>query len=463
MTLPEPFYELAGHIAIDLPGARAVFTTRRGGHSAGPYESLNLGLATDDEPELVRRNRATATAQIGSPPLRFTRQVHGADVRLVRARDPAPEPSDLPHADGQATADAGVAPAALVADCLPIAVAGGGAVAIVHGGWRGLAAGIVAAGVAAVRGLGDGGELWAAVGPGAGPCCYEVGPEVHEEFAGVGAGASRPQARPQGDRAARARARRGGHGRGRRDLHDLLGSGGAVLAPARARVDGTPGRDRMVDLIGGLRPEVVRANLERVRARVLAAGRDPADVEVLAAVKYLPASELEALALGGITVVGENRAQELIAKEAAAPGRFTWDFIGHLQSRKVKDLLPHVRYIHSVASDSALAALERHGKPDTEVLVEVNVAREAGKSGIGPDDLAAFLERCPVTVVGLMTMPPLALRAEENRPHFAALRALAQANQLRHLSMGTSQDYVVAIEEGATIVRLGSTLYAAAP
>ena len=160
-----------------------------------------------------------------------------------------------------------------------------------------------------------------------------------------------------------------------------------------------------------------------------------------------------------MTVVGENRAQELVTKAGAMPGRFTWDFIGQLQSRKVKDVLPHVRYIHSVASDSALVQLGRHGGPDTQILVEVNVARESGKSGIAPGELPAFLERSPVSVVGLMTMPPFASDPEASRPHFAALRDLAAAHGLHHLSMGTSQDYAVAAAEGATIVRLGTSLF----
>jgi PLP dependent protein len=215
----------------------------------------------------------------------------------------------------------------------------------------------------------------------------------------------------------------------------------------------------VVDLIHGLRAEVVARNLARARGAIAAAGHDPDEVEILAAVKYLPAEELAALADGGVTVAGENRAQELAAKAAAAPGRFTWDFIGQLQSRKVKDVLPHVRYIHSVASESALGQLARHGGPDTQVLIEVNVAGDAGKSGIDAAELAAFLERCPVSVVGLMTMPPFATDPEQSRPHFAALRRLAEAHGLPHLSMGTSQDYVVAAQEGATIVRLGTTLF----
>ena len=215
----------------------------------------------------------------------------------------------------------------------------------------------------------------------------------------------------------------------------------------------------MVDLIHGLTAEVVARNLARAREAIGSTGRDPGEVEILAAVKYLPAEELEALADGGVTVVGENRAQELAAKADAAPGRFTWDFIGQLQSRKVKDVLPYVRYIHSVASDSALAQLARHGGPDTQVLIEVNVAGEGDKSGIAPAELPSFLERCPVSVVGLMTMPPFTADPEASRPHFAALRRLAEDHGLRQLSMGTSQDYVVAAQEGATIVRLGTSLF----
>jgi PLP dependent protein len=217
----------------------------------------------------------------------------------------------------------------------------------------------------------------------------------------------------------------------------------------------------VVDLIAGLRPEVVRRNLERVRAEIADAGRDPAEVEILAAIKYLPATELAALADGGVTVVGENRAQELIAKQDVAGDAFSWDFIGQLQSRKVRDLVGRVRYIHSVASDSALTQLGRHGTAETEVMIEVNVAGEQGKSGIAPSELAGFIERCPVHVVGLMTMPPRADDPERNRPYFAALRALADRHRLPHVSMGTSQDYVVAVAEGATIVRLGTSLYRA--
>ena len=205
--------------------------------------------------------------------------------------------------------------------------------------------------------------------------------------------------------------------------------------------------------------EAVRANLERVREEIATAGREPDEVEIVAAVKYVPVEQLGVLADAGITLAGENRAQELERKADAYPGRFIWDFIGTLQSRKVRDLLPYVRYIHSVASDSALAQLGRHGSVDTEVLIEVNVAGEAGKSGIAPAALDGFLERCPVTVVGLMAMPPLAPDPEDSRPYFQELRRLAERHELRHLSMGTSQDYAVAVQEGATIIRLGTALY----
>jgi pyridoxal phosphate enzyme (YggS family) len=219
----------------------------------------------------------------------------------------------------------------------------------------------------------------------------------------------------------------------------------------------------MVDLIHGLTAERVSTNLDHVRERISAVGGDPERIQILAAVKYLPAEELAALAAGGITLAGENRAQELTSKVPGGPEGLIWDFIGHLQSRKVRDILPLVRYIHSVSSDSALKQLERHGDESTRVLIEVNVAGEKGKSGISPADLPAFLERCPVPVVGLMTMPPLTDRPEASRRHFAALRKLGEAHQLPELSMGTSQDYEVAVQEGSTIIRLGTILYRKSP
>jgi PLP dependent protein len=196
----------------------------------------------------------------------------------------------------------------------------------------------------------------------------------------------------------------------------------------------------------------VRENLARIRDEV------GDGVEILAAVKYLAVEQLEVLAEAGVTLVGENRAQELEAKAEQYPD-FHWHFIGQLQSRKVKQIVPHVELIHSVASESALRQLERHGTPDTEILLEVNVAGENGKAGIDPAELARYLELSPVKVTGLMTMPPFAEDPEQSRPHFARLRELAEEHGLKQLSMGTSQDYAVAAAEGATIVRIGTTLY----
>jgi PLP dependent protein len=213
----------------------------------------------------------------------------------------------------------------------------------------------------------------------------------------------------------------------------------------------------MTTQFSDLAPPRVRENLERVRERIAGASRDPAEVEVCAATKYVPAAELPALAEAGIRLVGENRAQELLAKQAEHGELFEWDFIGALQSRKVRDVASAVRLIHSVASNSALGQLAKHPAP--EVLVQVNVSGEEGKAGIVPDELADFLERSPVPVTGLMTMPPFARRPEDNRRHFARLAELAAEHGLARLSMGTTQDYWVAAEEGATIVRIGSALY----
>jgi PLP dependent protein len=198
-------------------------------------------------------------------------------------------------------------------------------------------------------------------------------------------------------------------------------------------------------------PERVRRNLERVREQI------GPHVEILAATKYVGSDDLPGLAEAGIELVGENRAQDLLAKQEAHGELFTWDFIGRLQSRKVKDVAPNVRLIHSLASESAVRRLEEH--PAREVLVQVNVAGEEGKEGIAPDELGDFIARVPVPVTGLMTMPPFVERPEDNRRHFARLAELAGEHGLTRLSMGTTQDYVVAAEEGATIVRLGSVLY----
>ncbi|HEV7162732.1 MAG TPA: YggS family pyridoxal phosphate-dependent enzyme [Solirubrobacteraceae bacterium] len=222
----------------------------------------------------------------------------------------------------------------------------------------------------------------------------------------------------------------------------------------------------MVELIAALRSETVRANLQRIAAELTSvsarAGRATGPVEILAATKYVACADLPVLAEAGVRLVGENRAQDLQEKVAAHGELFQWDFIGRLQSRRVRQILSHVRLIHSVASDSALRELERHreqARPGLEILLEVNIASEHGKAGIAPEQLDEYIARAPVPVVGLMTLPPLSQRPEDSRRWFAALRELADEHGLHHLSMGTSQDYLVAAEEGATIVRIGTSLY----
>jgi PLP dependent protein len=231
----------------------------------------------------------------------------------------------------------------------------------------------------------------------------------------------------------------------------------------------------VAELIARLDAERVRAQLEEVEQRIAQAaarsGRAPGDVELVAATKYVPAEELGVLAEAGVRCVGENIASALEAKQDLWRDRFTWDFIGHLQSRKTKAVLPRVRMIHSVDSESVMRQIDRHRNGQARLLLEVNVGGEDSKHGVPPGDVDRFLETAEqfeaVRFAGLMTMPPLAHGPEEARPHFAALRGLAERLQAawspRHefsvLSMGTSQDYEVAVEEGATVCRLGGVLY----
>ena len=195
-----------------------------------------------------------------------------------------------------------------------------------------------------------------------------------------------------------------------------------------------------------LSAETVRANYERIR------GELGPEVTIVAATKYVAGEDFGALAEAGIEVVGENRAQDLEAKHALHGDAFRWHFIGHLQSRKAKTVNELCELCHSLASESAARRLA------IPALVEVNLSGEESKSGILESELEEFLGLYE-NVVGLMTMPPFAEDAEESRPYFRRLRELAQRHGLRELSMGTSQDYRVAADEGATVVRLGSVLY----
>jgi pyridoxal phosphate enzyme (YggS family) len=228
-------------------------------------------------------------------------------------------------------------------------------------------------------------------------------------------------------------------------------------------------------LVEPLEAARVRARLDEVRERIAGAcaraGRDPAQVEILAATKYVPLDQMGTLSEAGVRLVGENTAQDLVAKQERWGDTFTWDFIGHLQSRKTKLVLPRVRLIHSVESESVVDRLERHAERPARVLMEVNVSGEETKYGVPAAEVEAFVERASgaerVVFAGLMTMPPFAEHSEEARPYFARLRELAERLRgewaPRHdfgvLSMGTTQDFEVAVEEGATIVRLGGVLY----
>jgi pyridoxal phosphate enzyme (YggS family) len=193
-------------------------------------------------------------------------------------------------------------------------------------------------------------------------------------------------------------------------------------------------------------PDAVRANLERIRAEV------GPDVTIVAATKYVPCEEMAVLVEAGVEVVGENRAQDLERKHAAYGDAFRWHFIGHLQSNKAKVVDRICELVHSLASESAARRLT------IPALVEVNLSGEGSKSGVPPEELPALLGAYR-HVRGLMTMPPAASDPEESRPYFRRLRELAAEHGLPDLSMGTSQDYRVAVEEGATLIRVGSVLF----
>lgn len=226
--------------------------------------------------------------------------------------------------------------------------------------------------------------------------------------------------------------------------------------------------------MGVLDPDKLRAATteaqELLDGAARRSGRDPGSVELLLAGKYIPAEEVPALLEAGVRRVGENRLQDMIAKTTVSAGALEFDFIGHLQRRKVRDVLPLVRLIHSVDSLRLAAEIAKRAEGPTRVLVELNIGDEQSKAGIAPSDLDQFVEDVSVhenlVVGGLMSMPPPAGDPEASRPYFAATRQLAHGlaerwegrHDVSDLSMGTSQDYVVAAEEGATLVRVGRGL-----
>ena len=209
---------------------------------------------------------------------------------------------------------------------------------------------------------------------------------------------------------------------------------------------------------------------EELDAAAGVAGRPAGSVQLVLAGKYVSTEETPALVEAGVEVVGENTLQDLLARRALAEGRLTFDFIGHLQRRKAKDVVPAVRLLHSLDSERLAAEIAHRVEGPTRVLVEVNVAEEETKGGIVPARIGAFVEDVSVhpdlVIGGLMAMPPQHADAELSRPYFAAVRRVADdlasewsgRHDFADLSMGTSQDYLVAAEEGATMVRVGRGL-----
>jgi pyridoxal phosphate enzyme (YggS family) len=208
--------------------------------------------------------------------------------------------------------------------------------------------------------------------------------------------------------------------------------------------------------------ETVQLNLARVQEEIAAAcvraGRQPTDVRICVATKYIEADAMEVLREAGVDIAAENRLQDMVAKQMRFGAEFEWHFIGAIQSRKMREIASRVTTIHSLATESARDKLADLDFPAPKLLVQVNVSGEESKQGVAPEELAAFIAASPHPVSGLMTMPPLSERPEDAREHFAKLKALADEHGLAELSMGTSQDYVVAVEEGATLVRVGSVL-----
>ena len=372
---------------------------------------------------------------------------------MRRATEPPGPGAPAEDEDGQATALRDAAALVFAADCLPIVLAADGAVAALHGGWRGLAGGIVAEGVRALRELGGDGPVRRRDRPGRPRCCYEVGEDRYEHFAHV------PDARV-GERNLDlpAVARHDLAEAGVAEVHDL-----GLCTMCRPdlffshRADGgVTGRQAGVvaRLITGLDAARVRENAERIRSEI-------GDAELLAAVKYVPLEELEVLAEAGVTLLGENRAQDLAAKAEAYPRRLPLAL--HRPAPEPQGQgPPAARGAHPLrrlglrAAPARSSTGRRRPRCSSRSTSRGRRARPASpRPSSAPSSSAARS-----TVAGLMTMPPFTEDPEASRPHFAALRELAREHGLRHLSMGTSQDYRVAAEEGATIVRVGSTLYA---
>jgi len=209
--------------------------------------------------------------------------------------------------------------------------------------------------------------------------------------------------------------------------------------------------------------ETVKFNLDRVRSEVADAcqrvGRSPDEVKICVATKYVEAGAMDVLRDAGVRIAAENRLQDMIAKQERFGDEFDWHFIGAIQSRKVREIAARVSTIHSLGTESARDKLANLDTPAPKLLVQVNVSGEDSKQGVAPEELGTFISATPQEVSGLMTMPPLTDDPEGARSYFAKLKSLADEHGLTELSMGTSQDFAVAVEEGATLIRVGSVLF----
>lgn len=208
--------------------------------------------------------------------------------------------------------------------------------------------------------------------------------------------------------------------------------------------------------------QTVRRNLAKVQKRVAAAcdrvDRDPETVQICVATKYVDAEGMLALKEAGVKIAAENRLQDMLLKQAKFKNDFQWHFIGSIQSRKAREIAGHVSTIHSLSTESARDKLTELQNPP-KVLIQVNVSGEESKSGVAPEDIADFIAQSPVPISGLMTMPPLTKRPEAARPYFRALAMMVKDHGLSALSMGTTQDFEIAIEEGASLIRVGSVIF----
>ena len=460
-------------LEADLGGARAAFATRVGGVSEAPFDRLNLGVLTDDSNEAVAENRERLAAALGLDPARIPigLQVHGAELAFHSGpQQPSPfavPGSEIPEVDGHVVSEPGLAPLVFTADCLPSPSPAPAA-------WRCC----TAAGAASPPASSPPAPRRSAPptprsAPASAPAATKSAPRSSTPSptsapaspTGRWAEKSRwgrqigPSAAGSGRGGAAAAGARLGLSGSRR-----LGSAPAVSRSCSSPTAATPAAPAARAGWSGSRPDGGADPRHRAGARCGPTWSGCASGPATGSRSSSPASTCRWRRWApwprrASTLVGENRQQDLAAKHERWGDAFEWDFIGNLQSRKVKQVLPLCRLVHSVATDSVLRELGKHGTPETEVLVEVNIAAEEGKGGVAPGDLAAFIERCPVRVGGLMTMPPFSQDPEASRPHFARLAELAAANGLSRLSMGTSQDWPVAVEEGATIIRLGTALF----